>query len=303
MTNIARRPGPPLADTVYRDGALGARVAIRHLTNEHRRELERIAPAASAIYAARVGRIAGGIALLAGALSIVVVLIAGATAWLTLPQGTATVLLLASWPFALIARAVGKSLGLRRFGASSYRELAMCDEAYPDLVRMRRLDVAARIRALVGRAGAASVGLPLAGVALLAPLTLHFGVLAASGVSLAGFDEWIVLSAILAGHCHIVLAAMSWRFGRIAVQPHDPAAGGRWGWQAWRVTVAASFFPGAFLIGIPVFVVGFTGLFVPVMFAVSHRLVHREQCWLEQCADRSRATTTATAIVAPPADA
>jgi hypothetical protein len=275
--NSPRPPGLPQSDTVYRDAALGARTAIRHLTSQHRRELAAVAPEAGDVYAARVGRIVGGVALLAGALTIIALLVARAASSAHIYDGATTLVLLASWPVALVFRSAGRLAGRRRFAVVSNRALAMPDDAYPDLVSMRRLDVAASVRRLLERLEAPSVGIPLAGMVLLAPLTLHLLLMVPSGLSVAGFEHWIVLSAVLVGHCHVVLAAMALRYGHVLARGTDTAAARRAGWHAYRLTVGTSFFPGVFLIGIPVFLVGLTGLFAPGMFAAMRCIVDNER--------------------------
>lgn len=277
MTRRARPPGLPPADNVYRDAAVGARAAIARLTNKHRYELDRIAPTTGGVYAARFGRIAAGGVLLAFAISIVAVLVVRAAFGVVADDGVMTALLIASWPSAIVARSIGRAIGRRRFAVVCGRVLAMSDLAYPDVVNMRGHDVRASVRRRVERLEGPSIGMLLAGIALLAPLSLHLLLMAPAGVSLAGFDSWIMLSAVLVGHCHIVLAIMAWRFGRVVSRAREPEAARRAGWQAYRLTVATSFFPGVFLVGIPVFLVLFTGVFIPAMFGVIRRIAVHER--------------------------
>ena len=124
---------------------------------------------------------------------------------------------------------------------------------------------------------------PLAALALLAPLTLHYLYYLATEAPVArgSFDGWIGLSIAVVGHCHLLLAVLCWRFARrvrrrsAAELGHAPA---RDGWVALGLVTLASLVPGVALLGIPVLLVAVTGLlFIPAMFHWASLRVRRER--------------------------
>ena len=131
-----------------------------------------------------------------------------------------------------------------------------------------------------------SVALPMAGVSLLAPLTVHLLFASAFGAPAHGFDRWISYSLVLVGHAHVIVAgfaaaaafnaALQGALGRPpkswsrSERAHGPA-------RALMFAVLASSFPGLAIFALPPLLTFFTGLFfVPAMFAWMHRVVDRE---------------------------
>jgi len=144
-----------------------------------------------------------------------------------------------------------------------------------------------------------SVWVPMAALALLVPLSLHYLVVAGlrAGVPDAHeFDGWISLSLLCVGHCHLVLCWQAWRFGRALREQPDVFSVGlladRAGWHAWGVTIASSIVAGmAVLVVVPIAgvalivvapaVVAATGLaFIPTMFIRMGRKVREERLLL-----------------------
>jgi hypothetical protein len=108
---------------------------------------------------------------------------------------------------------------------------------------------------------AASLSVPVAGIALLLPITLHMPVALIIGGS-DGFRTWVSLSAWIAGPAHLVFAATS------VLRTHQLVAGVR-AWSPYRVyatTVITSCVPYVLLVGIPPALVAITGvLFLPLL--------------------------------------
>jgi hypothetical protein len=145
--------------------------------------------------------------------------------------------------------------------------------------RLRRFsgDAALGAAALAAALELGSVAWPLAGLAMLAPLTLHALVSGATG--LAHFSDWIVMSVHWVGHAHLALALMAWRFARIIRRSQTaelPQAGS--GWTALLVATGAAVVPGIFLLALPPVLVFVTGAaFVPASFILARRAVALER--------------------------
>jgi hypothetical protein len=119
----------------------------------------------------RVGRIAFGVVLLAGAGLL--------THWLgTAGEPRSALVIVGAWAAAFVAYAIAGKLGSRR-------ALAHADEL-----------------------ATASLVVPSVGAALLMPLTLHLPFALAMTRDLDGFDGWAELSVFLTGPTHLALAAL-----------------------------------------------------------------------------------------------
>lgn len=149
----------------------------------------------------------------------------------------------------------------------------------------------------VHRLERAALQLPVLIVSLLAPLTIHLLIaLVFLGVRLADFGQWMMTTAVLVGHAHLILALFA-IFHVVRVQRELDAgtrvSGGSRGLVALLWTVGASAVPGVVLLCIPPLLVAMTGLlFVPWMFhwvghtALVERMVLVEQ-GLEACPPRA----------------
>jgi len=139
----------------------------------------------------------------------------------------------------------------------------------------------------------ASFALPLAVLALLAPLSLHFIFsLVFLQVSLTSFGGWIAISLLIVGHAHItllVLAVLHVARLRRELDAGQQVAGASRGFKALLWTTFASAIPGVFLLCIPPPMVFLTGLvFVPWAFAWTARRASSERGRLEElCAPAS----------------
>lgn len=116
--------------------------------------------------------------------------------------------------------------------------------------------------ALAGRLGdrllVASLAWPLAGLALLLPLSLHSLVMLGSGAR--ELDEWVGLSWAIVGHVHVALAGMAaWRMRRLV--RGEPALSAA---AIYGISVGVAMVPGAIFLLIPPLLVAATGL--PFLF-------------------------------------
>jgi hypothetical protein len=260
---------------VYRDGTEGARAELKELMAGRFRELEDMPATYQRVYARRWGRAAAGATLVAGGVAMFALAIGRAidSTWLApRSSGVLTNVLVASWLAALIAYLFATAWSAVRFGDRLTGAFTLTGSLFTDIERARNVSP----RALAGHAASRverwSVALPLMGLALVLPLTLHLiasTVLDARWPAPREFDSWIIMSAVLVGHAHLVLAFKGWQFGRRIVQrgvPELRTVASQEGWSAWKWTVAVSAVPGLIIIGIPVVVVAVTGMYIPFAY-------------------------------------
>lgn len=276
----------------YRDPRYAASVRLEQLQESGGELRDQIPSEIRAIHARRVARSAAGATAVSG-----FVLVALATAWNGLTSSSfrapaPTFVLLGA---ALASIAVYVALHLYASAHFDGLVLASFDKSEDTLAKLARMEsdnirrAAARLVASNERA---SVGLPLAGVGLLAPLTIHLGVWALINAGrpdpmrwIQAFDWWIAATLILVGVAHGVLVYLAWRFARIAAESptrHLERQRPVGGWAALGWTVAGSLLPGIIAIAIPPVIVFLTGaLFVPYSFHAMHRRLVEERNLLE----------------------
>jgi hypothetical protein len=272
----------------YRDGSEALYAARDALRLARSREADGLPSAYARVTGRRMARIAAGWlgCGLAGLMVIAALLDGGAMILVMIPPGLAMVYLAA------------RPLGAIRLARDLRGWLRASADPGADLDRLEAdgaADVARKTaRALESR----SVFLPLAAVALIAPLLAHLAIwVLAKGWSaraLQEFDIWIRLSLVLVGHSHLMLLYYVSRFTRALAQdsselPSRLAA--RHGFAAWgRVTVwspaiglvaalvLTPFFPFGVLVPVVVMVlVAVTGAFIPIAFAAMASAVERER--------------------------
>jgi hypothetical protein len=136
-----------------------------------------------------------------------------------------------------------------------------------------------------------SIALPMCGISLLLPLSMHLAVWALWESDrfelhwVTSFDWWISASLILVGVAHLVLCGVSVYFARevarsstLLLEHKIPVSG----WAALGLTIAGACLPGVIAIAIPPVLVAVTGaLFVPAMFNFMHRRAIAERRALE----------------------
>lgn len=279
----------------YRDATDGKRAYLRELLAEQARALAGTAPGcARRIHARRLARAAAGAVLtLAGVAMFVATLARFAGEGMRGGAGSLTAILLAGWGGAALAWVVTRLAARWRFDARLRAALAPTGDLDADLERARRpVDVLAG--SLAARVERASIVWPLVGLALMAPLASHYVVAAAAagcglpGVDHRSFDQWIVLSVVIVGHCHLVVAARAFRFGRASttsgVPPPDAARAGS---RTWTWAIATSLVPGLFFVAVPVVLVALTGVFIPIAFSVAAARLESERLALDDLCHRA----------------
>lgn len=273
----------------YRDPRYAASIRIEELRARGHDLLEGVPEELTRIHARRVARISAGVVAIAGFCGMIVSAIAGVDR----PQYSAflyvhpTLFLVASVALSLAVYFLARSVASRTFAR---RVWSSFDDGQDELSRLARLEndsvrwAAARI---VHASEKQSLALPMAGISLLAPLSLHLVVWCVLGDGdigsrrwLSGFDWWICASLLLVGIAHVVLAGLCVRFaGKVAdaslasLSRKSPMSG--WAVLGW--TVLAACVPGVIAFAIPVAIVFVTGVFIPLMFAFMHRRAIEER--------------------------
>lgn len=274
----------------YRDPTAARRAYLAECAAGKVRERARLSPSFRRVHARRIARAAAGVAL-----SVTGVVLFGMAAMrlvgsgLRGANGTLTSVLLLGWLAAAIVFVVARVSARVWFDADLDELLDTTGDPDVDLERMRNLTVERCALDLAARPARASVAWPLVGLSLVMPLTIHWVVAACLHGTWrihAGFDQWIVASTILVGHCHVLVAIRAWRFGRslcddlrIDAPPEDAGSAAR---KAWCWSVVASLVPGALLVAIPTVLVAATGLFIPVAFVALGALTEVERASLER---------------------
>jgi hypothetical protein len=212
-------------------------------------------PTMNQIFARRLGRIAFGLVLLVGVVSLAAAAWSGRVgAYSPARFGTARLVGL-TWFVAILAGAVVRAIAARL-----------------------------RWRPAAGALFAESVMVPTAGIALLLPITLHLPVVVA--VADAGaFDFWVTASLWISGSAHVVFAALCLLrarqliAGRLAITPR----------AIYVATLLTSCVPFVLLWAIPPLLVAVTALpFVPMLHAMQ-RLVDRERAEIRAVPELPRA--------------
>jgi hypothetical protein len=274
-TALAEGAGMSTTTFAYRDENEGARIRFRTIVDRLRQDDEETA-VAHVIHSRRTGRIWAGVTGVAGMSAIALTALCTALSGAAYRDSdTLTHLLWISWPAMGAAYVMGRIWSER--GTTRRRAaLRETDDASADLARAEAEepldDAFDRADALEVR----SVRLPLIALALLMPLTLHS--LLVGG---RGFDMWIMLSLLIVGHAHLVLAWLGARFAKEAremsiadVETERSKAQ----WAAFGYTVLASALPGAILYLIPPALTAVTALCVaPVMFNLASHWITSER--------------------------
>jgi hypothetical protein len=133
------------------------------------------------VFARQVGRIAFGVVAIAGAVVLIgraLDVMSGGGIWSGRSDAIdAAIIIAITWPSALIAAVVARRLARSSHGS-------------------RRPD----------RLLAASLAIPGVGIALLAPISCHLVFFVRNT---SGFDDWVVLTVVVAGVAHVVFAALT----------------------------------------------------------------------------------------------
>jgi hypothetical protein len=296
--------------TAYRDDLIAARLERDALLERHREELASVPVDLGRIHARRVARTVAGKAAVGSVIVLGMVAIHILVASIMDPirpnrlDGRLTVVLLSAWVVVAAAYAAGRLLGGLAFRREVARPLHLTEDVHADVERLRTGGPFRAVKDFVERGETASVAYPLMGLALLVPLTLHFGAYAVAVIAegtrleraLEGFDEWIAASMILVGHAHLVLVYLARRYAQRlgalsnAQIDRSPPPGGM---SALAYTTGSSMLAGAIgllvspisgLVGMLVIgaLAGITGLlFVPWSFTSLRRRLVQERVTLE----------------------
>jgi hypothetical protein len=292
-------------ESLYRDGTEALRQEVARLRQRHILAVEAMRKPAEPVYVARCARAAAGRVLLG---STVMLLVVGLALLLlsTWAQpgaqidpwaGSAlTAVLLASWPAAGLAYATARRRARRNFVQRLLAPIEVTCDVHADLERARRYDPGQHAMRLLASMESASLAPLLAGIGLLLPLSLHFLVgMSLLGVELADFDGWIAMSAVVVGHCHLILAVRAWRYGKQLTTAPTVALLHRMyeqGWKTYGIVLAASLFPGVLLLFVPVILVGVTGLFIPLLYGWAPRRLVEERDALAMTTFRALSVVT-----------
>ena len=281
--------------SAYRDDDDILRGRIRELRKQRLQELFELPPVFFQVYQRRVGRIWAGLAGILGFLGLVLGMLyvslwlhASPTKW------NFSALLLAAALFPVVAYFISQlfvgRLLLRKLLAP-YQ-----DEGEPHflLESLRRLSVQQAAKESISTLERRSVGLLLVALSFLAPLTIHLVVsfLFTMGINwMENFGLWIAISLIIVGHCHLLLAWLSWGYSKrisgASVEEFALMQGA--GWRALGLVTLSSFIPAIFagpLFFILMIMVGVTGLlFIPAMFGWARNVLAYERAELELALD------------------
>jgi hypothetical protein len=253
------------------------------------------------VIARRLSRIGAGVSGIVGAVTVGVVALLGHVADAPVER-LLSMTLRGAWAAMLVGALVGWALG-RSFGRAHLDSLAAGISQ-----RITRNGLASAVEALERRGPAGdldclarkmetlSVALPLVAVCLLGPLTIHYAVwllynLTAVSLPLQiaavdrDFGDWIQLSLLIVGHCHILLAWMAWQAG--ATTPRMPSEaltsdGLSQGLRALGLVTLLSILPGVVLCLVPTALVLITGVFAPLAFVYFRSRVRHERWALSQ---------------------
>jgi hypothetical protein len=276
---------------IYRDADEALRLRRDELAAVRQLEAASLPDAIAAVYGRRRARLDAGIAGIACAAVLAVAAAARHTGL--------TTILHASWICMAAVYFFSREASRHHVRHAVLRTFSPTAGVEEDVLRMSELRPAGVVKILAEEIEWRSVWVPMAALALVIPLTLHYLVAAGLHVSVPDahdFDRWISLSLLCVGHCHLVLCWQAWRFARAVQRERDSLVVGlladRAGWHAWGVTIASSVVAGLLLLMVvPVAgvalvivapaVVAATGLaFIPAMFIRMGRKIRDERLLL-----------------------
>lgn len=296
MKSMENRPAADYAmepqGAIYRDGTEALERELAAMHKRHADTVERLRAPAEHIYATRKARHAAGWVLCGGMAWMVIAGLGAAICGLILDERflfmhnsyLLTGCLLAAWPAAALTYWVTHIRARHRFSYTMLAPLARTGDIHIDLERARRFAPAQHALRALAKLEAQSISPLLTGVALLAPLTLHFFIGAVAGADIAEFDTWIALSGLIVGHCHLILAIRIWRYGsRVATEGTQEVITDRYseGWKTYAIILATSLFPGVLLVIVPAVIVALTGLFIPALYGWAGKSISEERYTLK----------------------
>ena len=265
--------------SVYRDDSDAVERRLREALRERSREVRRLTRVVRPILACRTGRILAGCIGVGGSLWLFASATGHALAgdrWAVWPAFH----IVALWIAMTAAYLLGSASAELSFTKKVRSMVARSGDARTDLARLEQARPFRIFPEALAETEAMSIGLPLAAVGLLMPLTLHLLVFSVSHTCVR-FDEWVKIAAWSTGLAHSVLAWLGFRLGKALCKAEpatEPQLAASRGWAALVITTAVSLVPGAVLDFIPVIATFFTGLlFIPLSFHLMGELLSAER--------------------------
>lgn len=255
------------------------------LSERRHRELEQLPGEVRSLYARRVARTVAGVTSFV-AMTCVFLLSAAMMVYYAfdIPRpvafaiGVATV---STWGVIALSYFAARWWANRWF--SRRLVLQEASDIHASISYLTRFDPREVVSKTVGQWERRGIAWPLMGIAMIAPLMIHYFVASLLSGQLAPLDEfgmWVGLSALIVGHVHYFVGAQGAAFARDVVESTDdrlPLLKGR-GWRALVVAVGTSLMPGLAALGIPCLVVALTGVvFLPACYWAMHVLAIRER--------------------------
>jgi len=282
---------------IYRDQLSSLLRVHRELWEQRQRELQELPGELRTLYARRVARTVAGITAFVG-MTAVFLSAAGMMIYFAfdIPRciasgiGVATVSVWGLTPLAY---------GVSYWIADRSLERRLTPETAPDLHAslsfLKYFDPRRLVASAVGPWERRAIAWPLMGIAMTAPLMIHYVVaslLTGQPASLDEFGMWVGLTALIVGHVHYFVGVQGVSFARdVVASPVErlPTLKGR-GWRALLVAAGTSLMPGLAALGIPCMVVVVTGLvFLPVSYWAFHVIAIRERAALRVVTEAQRA--------------
>jgi hypothetical protein len=208
-------------ESLYRDGTQAMRQEIARLRKSLVTAIAATSTAAGPFYRARRARMVAGCVLVGCA----VLVLAGTIGQrgFAIDHLVVTPVLLASWPAVVLASLLAGAHARRDFARHMHAQIRDTRDAHADLERLRRYDPGQHAMRMLSDAEHAGLGLLLAGLAALLPLTILFIAFLAMAYlredgyvlpSVLVFDDWIWGSLEWTIQCQVVLAVCAWHYGK-----------------------------------------------------------------------------------------
>jgi len=139
-------------------------------------------------------------------------------------------------------------------------------------------------RAAAERLATWSLRLPMLGLALVMPMTLHIVVMGSTGIlPFDMFSSWIAVSSLVVSPAYVVLLWLLYQDAEHICTDDTPKHWQARSWAALWKTTLASCVPGIVLILPPIITFVTGAIFIPAMYFFSHRIrswERTEQDWL-----------------------
>lgn len=251
---------------------------------ENREILDPHLPKLHTMARARIARaLAGGVGVL-GAVACVVLALTNVREELTYTLVGSFAAMFVTYILARVVLGIAGAAGRRWRTASENVKVPLTGDLHKDLEALHESEPFRVLERKVAPLETWSSALPLAGLSLLTPLTLHWlFIQMIDHESPSSFAEWIRISCVVVGHAHIALLVMAIKFAKRlrSLSAHDiqnMSIHREW-LKAWGITIGVSCVPFILLFAVPPILVAITGIaFIPIMYAVMrHRILSERQ--------------------------